>query len=420
MASVDKRRIADGAARYDVRYRTATGSVRTRTFRTRRDAERFAATVEADKLRGTWIDPRRASRPFTETAEEWLTSNPMKRPTSMARDESIVRVHIIPALGDRSIGQITQRDVRHLVVAWSTKLAPRTVRRMFGVLRTIFLFAIESEVIGASPCRGVRLPPIAPLRRHVVSADELVLLADAHPQEFRPMVYLGALLGLRWGEVAGLRVGRIDFDAQTVTIAEQLTRGTQGLHYMGPPKSQAGHRTLAVPKSLMTMLADHLDAENISRLDREAMVFTRADGDPLEYSNWRRRTWVPAVTAAGLDGLTFHDLRRANATAMVLRGLDLKTAQTRLGHSDPRLTLGIYAQATNEADRAAADRLGEHFTARQPEPRAMDARWKESRGRERCARSVVDQPKRWSGCRDLNPGPQRPERCALTKLRHIP
>ena len=128
---------------------------------------------------GRVIDPRRASRPFAETAEEWLTSNPMKRPAWMAPDESIVRVHIIPALGDRNIGQITQRDVRHLVVAWSTKRAPRTVRRMFGVLRTIFLFAIESDVISGSPCRGVRLRPIAPLHRHVVSADELVLFADA-------------------------------------------------------------------------------------------------------------------------------------------------------------------------------------------------------------------------------------------------
>ena len=80
--------------------------------------------------------------------------------------------------------------------------------------------------------------------------------------------------------------------------------------------------------------------------------------------------------------------RRANATAMVLRGLDLKTAQTRLGHSDPRLTIGIYAQATNEADRAAADRLGEHFTVRKPEPRAMDGH-RRNPGRARGAPEVL-------------------------------
>ena len=57
----------------------------------------------------------------------------------------------------------------------------------------------------------------------------------------------------------------------------------------------------------------------------------------------------------------FHDLRRANATGMVLDGVDLKTAQTRLGHSDPRVTLSVYAQATNAADAAAAEQLGTRF-----------------------------------------------------------
>jgi integrase len=64
------------------------------------------------------------------------------------------------------------------------------------------------------------------------------------------------------------------------------------------------------------------------------------------------------VKAAGLEGLNFHDLRRTNATAMVIEGVDVKTAQTRLGHSDPRLTLAIYAQATTEGDRSAAEKLG--------------------------------------------------------------
>ena len=62
-----------------------------------------------------------------------------------------------------------------------------------------------------------------------------------------------------------------------------------------------------------------------------------------------------------MPGVSFHDLRRANATALVLDGVDLKTAQTRLGHSDPRLTLAVYAQATTEADKDAAERLGHRF-----------------------------------------------------------
>ena len=84
-------------------------------------------------------------------------------------------------------------------------------------------------------------------------------------------------------------------------------------------------------------------------------------GGHLDHAHWRRRVWEPATAAAGLEGLAFRDLRRANATGMVLDGIDLKTAQTRLGHSDPRLTLAVYAQATSAADAAAAERLGTRF-----------------------------------------------------------
>ncbi len=70
------------------------------------------------------------------------------------------------------------------------------------------------------------------------------------------------------------------------------------------------------------------------------------------------RVWVPAVRRANLEGLTFHGLRHAAATAWVAAGVDLRTAQHRLGHATPRLVLELYAHATTEADRAAADLMG--------------------------------------------------------------
>jgi hypothetical protein len=112
----------------------------------------------------------------------------------------------------------------------------------------------------------------------------------------------------------------------------------------------------------------------------------------------------------------FHDLRRANATALVLDGVDVKTAQTRLGHSDPRLTLAVYAQASTDADRAAAALLGLRFMP----SRGAVAGLANETSAEHKHRNRRDPQKRESGCRDLNPGPQRPERCALTKLRHTP
>jgi len=69
-------------------------------------------------------------------------------------------------------------------------------------------------------------------------------------------------------------------------------------------------------------------------------------------------------------GLNFHDLRRTNATVMVAEGVDVKTAQARLGHSDPRLTLAIYAQATSEGDRSAASKLGARLMGSHADPSA--------------------------------------------------
>lgn len=173
-----------------------------------------------------------------------------------------------------------------------------------------------------------------------------------------PLVYVALVLGLRWGECVGLRVGDLDFFRSALTVAQQRPANGRG---PSEPKSSAGRRTLTAPATLMAILADHLARRGLTGADAAALVFASAAGDPLDYSNFRRRVWLPAIRAAGLGGLTFHDLRRANATAMVLDGVDVKTAQARLGHADPRLTLGVYAQATDEGDRLAAERLGGRF-----------------------------------------------------------
>jgi integrase len=223
-----------------------------------------------------------------------------------------------------------------------------------------------------------------------VDAVELSRLADAlgGVGAYGPMVYLGAITGLRWGEVAGLKVGHLDLAGRRLSVAETVVRGRRGVVGFGEPKSAAGRRTLALPVDLVSMLVEHLVARGLSMTDRDALLFTAPDGGILRYSNWLRRAWWPAAVTAGLGrmledestgsskyvGLGFHDLRRANATGLVAAGIDVKTAQGLLGHSDSRLTLDHYAQVVTELGEAAADAMGRRFlngTAR--EERAMDA-----------------------------------------------
>jgi integrase len=240
---------------------------------------------------------------------------------------------------------------------------------VYQTLSAVLNAAVLDDRIARSPCRGIRLPAIQPTERPVLTADQLADLAEVLGPHYGLMVYLGAVLGLRWGECAGLRVGRIDFDRSTITIAEQVTRGRGGRSVIGPPKSNAARRTLAAPPALMEILAEHLELRGLTIGDTDAFLFATPDGEYLDYSNWLHRIWYPARQQADVAWVQFHDLRRANATGLVLEGIDLKTAQTRLGHADPRLTLGVYAQATTEADRQAADRLGERFLPRRDQDR---------------------------------------------------
>ena len=175
------------------------------------------------------------------------------------------------------------------------------------------------------------------------------------------MVWLGATLGLRWSEVAALRVGRLDLEGGRLSVSEALVRGTGGRNIFGPPKSKAGQRTMFMPGALVEMLRSHLERERLSEHVPDALVFTDDEGGAVRYSNWRRRVWEPATAATGCAGAGFHDLRRLNATTLVVEGVDVKTAQTRLGHADPRVTLAIYASAPASVDRAAADVIGERF-----------------------------------------------------------
>ncbi|HLI00659.1 MAG TPA: tyrosine-type recombinase/integrase [Acidimicrobiales bacterium] len=350
MASIEKR-TTDGGVRYDVRWHEPGGRARRKTFRLRRDADAWRRQVEQAETAGVVVDPRARKTLLADVAARWLAANPAKRGSSRALDEAILRNHVLPALGGRPVGSITRADVQGLVNRWAAADAASTVARRYSCLRALLSFAEADELIARSPCRGVKLPTVRLVDRPTLNAGQLEAVAAALG-EHAPMMWLGAVLGLRWGEVAGLAAADVDVEARTVTVRRQLGRDGK----LGPPKSVAGLRRLAVPGWLAELL-EPLAAGKAP----DGLVFTSTAGGPLEYHNWRSRVWRPACEQAGVPDLRFHDLRSMAATALVMAGVDVKTAQSRLGHSTPAMTLGLYARVTADADRAAADAVGEHF-----------------------------------------------------------
>ena len=351
----------DGRTVYDVKLRDPNGRHYTRTFETKKAAQDFEASQRVDQARGLWSESSLGRMTFRELADNWLASSAHKRPGSVYRDGAIVKLHLVPVLGSRQIGSVRPADVQAMVNGWVKRCSPSTVVRHYAVLRAIFNHGVNTDLLGRTPCRGIKVPAAEPRESPLVDAADLARLAAAMPTGMELMPYLGAVLGLRWAEVAGLRVGAVNFLARTVTVERQRTRGEGGVMVTQKPKTRAGRRTISAPDWLMDMLSAHLAERGLTGAHSEAWIFVGRDGLGLDYANWRTRVWRPAVKRCGLVGLRFHDLRHAAGTAMVTGGVDIKTAQTRLGHASPLTTLRIYAQATPQADRDAAKTVGDVF-----------------------------------------------------------
>lgn len=330
------------------------------SFATKTEALEYLSSVQSAISRNAWVDATAGRVLFEVVAARWMVSNPAKRESTLARDEVALRLHVLPSLGRSRLDQITPHQVQQLINEWTHGRAARSVRRDYGVVRAIFSYAVANDWLARSPCRNIRLPALEPSKRFDLRPEDLGKITAAVPIHFRPMVWLGGVVGLRWSEVIGLKVGHLDLDHGTLTVAESITRGLGGQLVTGPPKSSAGNRTVTLPSSVIVLLQAHLASQGITD-EPDALVFTTTQGARIRYDNWRRRVWQPATEAAGCAGAGFHDLRRLAATSLVLAGVDIKTAQVRLGHSDPRMTLAIYASAPIEADRSAADRLEHRY-----------------------------------------------------------
>ena len=352
--SVQRRETKTGV-RWDVRLRDPAGKVYTRTFTTKREAQAFERAERSARDRGEWVDPHAARQTVAEwVAYWWKLHSPNLAPKTRSQYDSTLKRWILPAIGHRRLSSLTPLDLQELVNDWARSARPSTVHRRYAVLRTALLAAVNGDVLGRSPCRGVRLPKPDRRRRSLPEISELEQLAVAMGPEYGAMVWLGALLGMRWGEVAGLRVGSVDLLRRRLTIGETVGEASGVLH-IGAPKTAAGRRTLPLPEALCEVLAEHLRARKLTAADADEWVFQSPRGGPLRYSMWHLRIWMPAREAIGRPALGFHDLRRFYASQLVEAGVDIKVSQELMGHEDIRLTRGLYAQAGDDLKQRAND-----------------------------------------------------------------
>jgi integrase len=326
------------------------------TFATKTDAEVWLTLKEAEIRNGDWINPDDGKVSLAEYAETWIDERPGLRPKTVDLYRYLARKHLSRVLGPMPIADIQPGHVRrwrkHLLDA---EVSAVTVAKAYRLFKTIMTTAADDGAIRRNPCRikggGGESSP----ERVGLTVPQVFALSDAIAPRYQALVLLATFTSLRWGELCALRPSDIDMEARTVRVERSLTELQNGALAFGPPKSDAGRRTVGFPELIAPVVRWHLSC---FAQEDDGLVFTGPAGAPLRRSNFRRRTWLAALKKAGLPAVHFHDLRHTGNTLTATAGANLRELMARMGHSSTRAAL-IYLHSTDERQREIAEALGD-------------------------------------------------------------
>jgi integrase len=339
VAEIEKR-IRNGKVRWVARWND--GRRRAKVFDRKIDAENYLAQVKTSRLSGSYVDPARGKMRMNLWCDKWLKTQSHLKPSTYARYEGIVGKHIKPRWGSTPLVKVQHEDVAEWIS--SIRLSPASVQYIHRVFSLIMELAVRGGRISRNPAHGIRLPKQGKAQKRFLTRDEVFRLADAAAEypipevgwQYRALVLLLAFCGLRWGEVAGLKVKRLDLLKRRLTVAETLSE-ISGHLVWGTPKSHAA-RQVPIPNFLVDMLAEVTAGKAADEL-----VFTTWRGKPLRNLNFRRDVFDRAAAESNLNHLTPHELRHTAASLAVSAGANVKAVQRMLGHASAAMTLDVYS-----------------------------------------------------------------------------
>ncbi len=268
---------------------------------------------------------------------------------------ALLRLHVLSTLGSTQLVDITPAKVR----TWRAGLidaghpGASTIAKSYRLLHAVCATALEDGLITRNPCVIKGASVERPAERPVASIDQVYAIADAIEPRYRAMVLLATFCALRVGELRALRQLNLDLLHRTVSVVEQYQQLGDGTLLLGPPKTAAGVRIVAIPAVILPDLEAHLAAWTTAGPER--LVFPGETGRPFRTATLHA-AWHRALRKVGITRLRFHDLRHTGNTLTASTGASTKELMSRMGHASPRAAL-IYQHATRDRDVEIADRL---------------------------------------------------------------
>lgn len=376
---------------WQANWREPSGKQRSKTFPTKREANTFLAEMATAKSRGAYVSPHAGRTLFRDHAMKWMAARRTETTTS-ARDESVMRTHVLPQWGGWQLGKIGHLEVEEWVKELAARRSGWVVSKALQLTSAVLRSAVRNRLVGVNPCEDVRLPEGR--RRdtddRIISRQQLrEQLLPVVPPRYRGLVAVAGGTGLRWGEVVGLCADAVDLNARTVRVIRTVVEVAGHTSFKPFPKSEAGRRTVPLPGWALGALRAHIEAYPP---EDGGLIFTNEAGGALRRTLFRSRVWRPSLVRAGLlgevrqdgerfeaiwtdrdgnkdsdrfeteskavrevgrrqsGGLRFHDLRHSYGTWLADDGVPPNKVQKVMGHGRVTTTLQLYVRKTEDHD----------------------------------------------------------------------
>jgi integrase len=296
---------------------------------------------------------------FSEVAREWIAHKRLKlRETTWEVYEGHVRNHI-QDLDRLKIDRVTIATVEKFITDRQAQgMTIGTLRKVLVTLGQILNYAVRHKYIEHNPLREAERPGDHVQRNEAQDQESIkilnpvqvnIFLGQVEDQKYRMLFMLAIFTGARQGELLGLKWKDLNWKNRQAHIQRTFNKGR-----FFATKTKTSNRKVDLGARVLTELKRWKLACPKNELD---LMFPTKTGEPINYSNMVQRYFFPALKAAGLQRIRFHDLRHTYASILRANGENIKYIQTQLGHSSPTVTLNVYAHLMNPTNHEAACRL---------------------------------------------------------------
>ncbi|HEX4203370.1 MAG TPA: site-specific integrase [Ktedonobacteraceae bacterium] len=345
-----------------------TGKYKSLYARTEKEAYKLLEDAKFQQKQGTLATgPQQTVKDFLEY---WLEN--VEKPTielgTYFNNRIIVHKHLIPGLGHIKLQKLTAQQVQTF---YSRKLkdgaAASRIEQFQGVLHKALTYARRMKLVSVNVTDDVQVPRRVEYEGPVLTPEQVrLLLREAREKGLEIPIALGVTMGMRIGEILGLRWSDIDLVKGTLRVSRTLNYLPEYRFVETKGKTKASRRNMLLPQFLIALLKkqaalqlERKEGAGTEWIDRD-LVFSNKVGDYIIPTTLRRR-FYRLLLNVGLPRMHFHDLRHSAATILISMGVPVNMVQELLGHSDVSITLDIYAAVVPSMRQDAIKKMDDLF-----------------------------------------------------------